>query len=1329
MLKKIFIPIAIFLAIIVLLSVLVIVLHWRTNLISDALRDTLNDNLGQVAHIEYTSLSGDLFQEVHIKDLRVNFRNGITVASNQVDVTYSLFSSISSRFYFDDIFVDSLRIEIPESARQEKDTVNTENFEFIRSLSDTAGYKSFLAGLPDARLGNLEIKHGYFHIPESNLTVDSVHLVLSGYVNPSSFDVRLRRLAGVLREPDIRLNELVVRVQGDSDQINVNGLNLSLPGSFVAGSGMVSFTEQAELLVSIEDSHLDYSDIKGLFFIEGIDTGLVTVDCHVMGRPDKFSFDGRVSGRLGDYEVENFYLFAAYEPGVVRITDGLLQMAGARLGFKGRIAENNTDLKLSFNNINSSRFYEAAPVTDLNGTLSVQMKQLRLFPLNGNGKLVLYESLVDSLPIDSLQFALKSVNNDLEIIEPSFLKIADRVRFNVKGTLDHNYVANLQMTTENMDLESMSTATGIDTMRGSLDANLYVTGRIFDPNMMGFMWLPEFRTGEVSADSMILQVEIENLLSNPQGDAYFSMSSSRFGPVDFRESRADVVFDSNVVYIDTLFFANGPNFISAFGEIKFDSDTMNIVFEDFRIFYEDYWIDNQGKIIVRSDPEEVLIEQAVLVAPDEGRLEIRGYWDRIANEMETGLFVRNIHVEPLKQFIKKDIDISGIIEGDFEVSNPQEDLELDIRLRGIELQVDKAPLGTISCAFTYARKKFYFDEFVMTHDDASIRLDGDIAFEVGGGLLETSQADLSLTWQEINLQKYTSLFNMTRTLTGKTSGQLALTGTLSEPLGSLRINIEKLGYEKFLVDSAVVLIRIEKDGILLDKFLADINSTEITAHGRQTIDPDLTRLDSTVLEQPIDIYLESNDDSLEFIGFLTDQVERLHGAYNFSTRIQGTLARPVMTEGSFKMEQGILELSRVKNPITEVAIDASIDSSILEIHEFSGFSQSEKSFFDRVIGVLDPLLELIGLGSTDEGMVTGKGTVNLASLTHPVVDLSIEMNKFYVDYFVENTQLVLSTNNLHVTGRDTLMVTGDMTVSGRYVPELEKLKKNLYLSRKEIKPGGRMLGYDLNISMPGNFIISSSTFDLANNFQFDMLGDLRVIREPGSDNLELIGNLDINSGKYGSWGQDFEIQTGKIIFSDPNVINPDLEILAEKSSRGLIFELSMQGNLERQQMDLQVRDMDGQYLNYTMSDKVTLLSLGTTVDQLSSSSLATAGEDVINTSVETAFSRGAETVTGLDKVSIDMKGSMVDLQSMKLNNGLKEASLSLGKYIFSNLYLEYTSQMGGGTIPTPKLSWEPGNQIGLKYRINRNWSVDSNYSQTQRGNDMIQISLSWRKTF
>ena len=124
-----------------------------------------------------------------------------------------------------------------------------------------------------------------------------------------------------------------------------------------------------------------------------------------------------------------------------------------------------------------------------------------------------------------------------------------------------------------------------------------------------------------------------------------------------------------------------------------------------------------------------------------------------------------------------------------------------------------------------------------------------------------------------------------------------------------------------------------------------------------------------------------------------------------------------------------------------------------------------------------------------------------------------------------------------------------------------------------------------------------------------------------------------------------------------------------------------------------------------------------------------AGEGVLNTSVETILERSAEKYIGLDRVEIQSSDKLVDIQSFKLNNGLKDASIALGKYISNNLYLEYRSQFAGGSIPAPRLSWEPGNQIGLEYRINKNWSLDSYYSQTLQGNNKIKISLAWKMTF
>jgi len=401
----------------------------------------------------------------------------------------------------------------------------------------------------------------------------------------------------------------------------------------------------------------------------------------------------------------------------------------------------------------------------------------------------------------------------------------------------------------------------------------------------------------------------------------------------------------------------------------------------------------------------------------------------------------------------------------------------------------------------------------------------------------------------------------------------------------------------------------------------------------------------------------------------------------------------------------------------------------LSFNSFSAQAVKKKDFWEKSVGLFKRLIRMLGGNFRPEGVVDVEGTILFKDVIHPELNLTTDMYQLYIDYFVENTQLLLSANDLHISGRDTIDVSGSIEIDeGSYIVDLAKLQKNIYLIETGIVQG-RTLTWNLDISIPGNFMIRSSKLDLVNNFQFEIAGNIRSIQEPYEPNMELTGSMEILTGKYGSWGQDFEIQSGTINFVNPKQINPEIDIRAEKRSRGHIFELSMNGNLEKQQLDLQVKDENDNYVNYSMSDKLTLLSLGTTTSDLQAADLATAGQDVITTSVETALGRGMESITGLDKVEVDLKNDVVDLQSMKLNNGTSNASISFGKYLASNLYLEYKSQLGEGTIPAPKLSWDPGNQIFLEYRFNKNWSINSFYTQTQRGNNLIKLSLSWRTTF
>ena len=201
--------------------------------------------------------------------------------------------------------------------------------------------------------------------------------------------------------------------------------------------------------------------------------------------------------------------------------------------------------------------------------------------------------------------------------------------------------------------------------------------------------------------------------------------------------------------------------------------------------------------------------------------------------------------------------------------------------------------------------------------------------------------------------------------------------------------------------------------------------------------------------------------------------------------------------------------------------------------------------------------------------------------TSPIKDL-LDMNKFREDTETVETMYV-ETNALHDDG------------------EINTEKA---------------ISWNLEINIPDNFVIASSTLDLVNNFNLEISGDLRAIQEPNSPNMELTGHVEILSGSYMAFGQNFEIQQGSIDFSNPKKINPDIEIFAEKETGEYTVELAVNGNLERLMQELQIRDSNGNYLtNLSFYDKLKYISGS------GDAGLVNTGEDVINTSVETVLAR------------------------------------------------------------------------------------------------------------
>jgi len=1334
MLKKILIITPI---VFILLIAILVILHWQTDIVSDLSKNILNTNLAEVAEFDYSSLSGDLLKNMIIRDLRITFVSGIQVKSNYLKFRYSLDETISGRYFFDFIHFDSLYIFIP-ATMDESDSTSEESAENIQEtlnrFASSIPLKEFIATLPEFGVDDLELANGTLIIEDINRSFENIKLNMTAFHQEAALEFNIERLSGEEKSRNFELSLLQTQILGNEKRINLNQLEVQTPSSQIHGYSEITLGDSLWVILGLEDTHISYDDIQTVSAAGFADSGYIDLAVDLVGHPNRFSATIVCSGELNQYRIDSLMIDGDYQNGEILLRDGLIIRDTTTIHFKGKIAENDNVLNLYFTNLNLADIQPDIINTDLTGSFYLRTESLSDPLANGMGRAKLFHSIIDTSYLDTVNFAIRAKDHLTKIIEPSFIRIGENSIFYFSGQLDKDQMVDLKLSTEKNSITTLTSALDIPSVNGLFDGNFFLSGKLTDPDLEGYLWIPNLRIEAFELDSMIMQINLKRIVTSRQGRGLIMASHWQYDSLEINQTIANIIFDSNRVVIDTLLFANNLNYVSSTGSVEALGDTIDIVFDFFRMNYQNTWLENEEDLYFRLAPDEYVIESAMFKESNDGIIEVRGYWDRINDDMQFGLYLENISFSPFKQFMQEDFSFSGTVDADFELANPISDPEFDVDLRGKNLEINLIPLGDVHCAFQYAQKELLIDAFKMSYGSSTLDVDGDIAvsWKSGGdsaqfSILQESLADLRIYWNNLRLENYFVPLKLPKPPKGDISGHLFLEGSIYDPQGQLTLIGENISYNKFKSDSLILRARINRDSLIVEQLDFDLNKTDLSGTGWHLLNLDFSKMDSIFTGYPFQLNLVSKDDQINFIGNVLDQVEGIVGHYEAAFTIGGTLEKPALVDGYFRMEDGEMTLSRIRNPITELEIDATIDSSIMTINSLSAYANRETDFWDDAMGVVNSLFRVARGETRREGGLYGDGYIILEDLTHPRIDLSLNAYKLYLDYFVENTNFIITTNDLHIFGRDTIVSEGSVTIEeGNYIVDVDKLRKNIYLTSTDVKQSRRTT-WNLDLSIPGNFNITSSELDLLNNFKFEIMGDLRTIQEANAPTMDLTGHLEIISGKYGSWGQNFGIKTGTIDFTDPRIINPDIDIAAEKRTGDYIVEINLSGTLDELVQQVQVKDINGNYLtNLTDQEVLSLVSLGT-IDF----NVANAGGHVIGTSVETAIERGAEALTGLDKVEISSSkgGNLIDVQSMKLNEGIKDASVSLGKYLTSDLYVEYTGMFGSDAVPAPTVTWKPGNQLGIQYRINRNWSVNSFYLRTQRGNNIYNVSLAWRLSF
>ncbi len=1315
-------------------------LHWQTNVISSAVESLINSQLRDKGEVSYSSLRGNLINEIILKDFHFKKDSTLEIGAHTIIIRFSPSDLLFKQVRIRRLLFDSLTIRTRATARpaRPKPAATARTDSLLAQLQSGELIAGILRQLPAFKLDDLEVNSSVLNI--NGYSLRDINLRLGLALHRDRIDLQLKHFSGLWPQKKLALRNMSFKLRIRPDKLTVNQFDFKTEHSTLRLAADMDLGRPTSFLITIDDIYLAEPDLRNLvpdsLFKQGFLSGKMTL----AGQPLNFSLSSELAGAYNGRLLNKARAYVRYDHG--RILLDTLNIASniGRIHIHGDL-NNWTAFRgqASIEKFNTAMLGLGLPSSDINGHFSFNIPRLTRHAPQVSGVLTAYSCRYDIFNMDSMRLEIKTEGRKIYIHQPSFVKLADNARFTLDGEIRGLKDIEFHLDAIGQDLSSMGRALGQDSLQGRFTTRFDATGPLADPSLQGAFTVSDFRFQKTSFDTVRFLFTLDSLMSKRSGFADFRINRGRVYDIPLHDIVMTAHHKNNLLTIDSASIYSESNYIQLAMEMPYDSAGVRMHITDLQLAYGDYWLGTDRPFNIAIDSTGIFSSDFMLSGPGDTQLEAWGnhYWDGSQSGIQFSL--DKVDLQPFQQFMPGH-KVSGILTGMLHLTVNKGRPFAFMDIIGEKVSFDDTPLGRMDMEVDYNQDSVHIRQFTAEQGNSRIEINGNLNINLSKGgsqiydLIASTRSDMRMTLENIKLETYNPLLKLPHPLRGRLSGMLEIVGNMDNPFMRQNFHLRDFKYDTFRLDSLNVFGQYNSGYMILDSLSGDLNGTAFSARGWQQVQLSFSETDDNLMDNPFELFIRSKDDTITFIGDLNAQVESISGPYEMELTLDGTPAKPALREGFLNMDDGVILLSRVKDPLTGVNIKARAEDYILNFARAEMHSQKPRDFLEKGFGFVSRLWAWLVPAKRKDGYLALSGNIKTGNILRPKMDLKIRANQFFVDYFVGNTKVLLSTRDLKVYGRDTLHVRGNLTLpGGEYAVDLKQLQQNIYLSQPDIKSGPPYLDVNLDIFLPGNFIIVNSGLDVSNNFKIDLSGNVQASIEPGTERFLLSGLLETNWGKFSTFNQSFNVVSGTINFNNPLRINPELNIQTESLSDGRRFVLTITGNLDNIQQDIRVFDeKSNQELSLSEQEKITLLTLGADLSSLArntGSAMRSMGEDVATNSLLTAAERGVEDLTGLDKVEISSSSKLLDLEKLKLNNGLKQASISFGKYLTSDLYIEYRTQFGSG-VPTPKLSWDAGNRIGLEYRINRFWSLKSYYEKTvPQANDKIQVGLSWKYSF
>ncbi len=570
--------------------------------------------------------------------------------------------------------------------------------------------------------------------------------------------------------------------------------------------------------------------------------------------------------------------------------------------------------------------------------------------------------------------------------------------------------------------------------------------------------------------------------------------------------------------------------------------------------------------------------------------------------------------------------------------------------------------------------------------------------------------DIQLNADQLQMAALLQPMELGTKISGLTRLKVALSGTARQPILNSQLSVDSLNIDGFDFQQAEASLNYANSSLTFNSDIALNQQGAFTAKGTAPLHIDLSDMKTNFsADSNISINAEIKELPLALIQPFIHTSE-VSGLINGAFKFEGSLNEP-QPSGNFQLDDGNIRLDEFGIDYRNMKFKTTIEKETVSI-------------------------DTLGI-TTEEGKLTGGGKLYFDSVFYKgrikESTLNIHFDKFNpINHKQINMQL---SGDANVSGRkDTIVFNGDLSIPkseihlpallnlfGKvYTPEIPTpiLVQELEKQQPKIDTTSEALpAIEFTDSIKSNSFsniigriklkIPKNTWIKDPNLRVELSGDLEVLKHP--ENIEIFGTINVVRGQYELFGRTFIVSEGTVTFEGGEEINPRISVTAtytikNRDSESKTLAVTAGGSALEPTVSFTLDDE-----TITEGDALSYIIFGRGLNELSVSEQ----DDVSSVTGETVAKSAAASLLASQLTRFLGSKINVDYIEVKSQDNFDNASLEVGKYLTSDIFVSYEQQFGNTDDDLSRY------EVKLEYEIFRFLFLQLNNSSVDSGFDVI----------